>query len=116
MATEIFSTADSFGNSAFAPPFARYVQEIDLAAGVAETVNWPIDSSGVTYCYVMFKANDEFRVRVGGAAAFHATGAGDVTDGSGSIPSPAARVRDGETSFSIISATAQIVFIEFFKS
>jgi hypothetical protein len=88
--------AQVFAQSAFVIPFDQakrfssqvrpvpaYVNARVLAAAVAETITPPANSR-----FVVFAANCNFYVKVGGSAA--ATPAADITDGSASELNPSA--------------------------
>lgn len=111
MANEIFSTGDAQGNAAACPPFATMVDDVDLPANTAVEVKW---RDGYDFCLIAGAA--DYWGRIGGDAAIPTPGGGGVSDGTGSVFRPAARRRtDKMAKFSLISATAQVVSVEWYK-
>lgn len=109
---EVFSTGDAAGHAALTPPWAAYVVNIDLVVDTAQYVYWP---AGYDYCVIAGPA--DYWGRFGGAAAYPTVGGGNVLGGSGSIYKPTQRKRaPNQERFSLISHTAQVISIEFYKA
>ena len=84
-----------------------YVDARVLEANVAETHNVP---TGAVYC--VFSATDNFYVNFTTTATVPGA---DVTTGVGSFLNPGTMKIQGLTSFSLISPTAAVVTMAFFK-
>ena len=90
------------------PEASSYVDNFDLAAGVADTVTVPTGA-----VIAVFSANTDFLIRRGGTATLITA---DVEDGTGSILNPTMRrFPPSVTSFSIISPLGGDVSIEWYK-
>ena len=90
------------------PVFPTYIDARVLAANTNETHTVPTGAK-----YVVFAANcAAFYAKQGGAAAVPAA---DVTDGTGSALNPAGFGIDGVASIGLISPTACVVSLWFFK-
>lgn len=110
--TDVFSTGDAMGHDALAPVLSAHVDNIDLPANTAVTVTVPASAA-----FALFSAAADFWCRRGGTAAVPAAGGGSVVTGEGSVLNPAARrVPVGNIgTLSLISATAQVISIEWYK-
>jgi hypothetical protein len=88
-------------------PIPTYIDNMVLAAGVAETYTVP---SG--YKYAVLSGTSNFYIRVNAAAAVPST---EVADGSGSFLNPSCLDIRGATTISFISPVACVVSIALFK-
>jgi len=94
--------------SSMLPVFPTYVDARVLAAAANETHTVPTGAK-----HVVFSANcAAFYAKAGGAAAVPAA---DVTDGTGSALNPAGFGIDGVATIGVISPTACIVTMWFYK-
>lgn len=101
-----FNTIGIEGQVDLTPYNSDYINQYSLAAGVAEIVAWP---EGASKCNIVGDAS--YATRSGGTAVVPVA---DITDGTGSALRVSQRKKfPNETGFSIISATAQVVTIEF---
>lgn len=106
--TRSYQTVGPDGVASLTPPISDYVNAYSLAASTAETVTWP---SWATHCNIVGVSGVDYYVRTGGTATVPSS---DTTDGTASARNVAQRQRgQGEASFSIISASATVVTIEF---
>lgn len=106
--TRQYKTIGPGGASSFTPPLSDYVNSYALAASTAETITWP---EGMTHCNIVGVAGVDYYVRAGGTATVPSA---DTTDGTASARNVAQRARyESEVSFSIISAYATVITVEF---
>ena len=106
--TRSYDTTGPGGVGALTPPISDYVNAYALAANTAETITWP---AGMTHCNIVGEDGTDYFVRAGGTATVPTA---DTTDGTASARNVAQRQRtENETSFSVISASATILTVEF---
>lgn len=106
--TRPYETTGPGGVAALTPPISDYVNAYALAASTAETITWP---EGMTHCNIVGVSGVDYYVRTGGTATVPSA---DTTDGTASARNVAQRRRhENENSFSIISASATVITVEF---
>lgn len=102
-----YQTVGPDGAATLSPPHSDYINQYSMNGSAAQTVTWP---SWATFCNIAGTAN-YYVGAAGNAAIIPAAG---ITNGTGSALNVAQRRRsENETSFSIISGTAQYITVEF---
>lgn len=108
MTIPLYNELGPGGSSSLTPYNSSYVNSYSLSVDTAKTVTWP---TGAQFCNIVGDGNDYF-VCTSGTATIPA---GDVTTGLASARNVAQRQRGIESSFSIISHTAQVITVEFWS-
>lgn len=107
--TRSYDTTGPGGVGALTPPISDYVNSYALTASTAKTITWP---AGMTHCNITGVSGVDYYVRGGGSAA--TIPSSDTTDGTASARNVAQRKRsENENTFSIISASATVITVEF---
>jgi hypothetical protein len=88
------------------PPISDYIMNISLSADTARTITWP---SGANIANI----SSQLPVWVTSGVTTAQVPTGDVLDGTGSAFNKAQFARNYDTIFSVISATDQVISIEF---
>ncbi len=97
----------SGGQPTLIPPVSKYVDNMVLAADVAETITVP---SGVNIA--IFNGTVDFYVNFEGSTAIVPTT--EIADGTGHELNPGARAVDETATYSVISAATCIISIAYY--
>lgn len=108
MTTRAYDTAGPGGVGSLTPPLTNYVNVYNMDGTNPVTVTWPV---GMTVCNIAGSA--DYWVSAGTTAAVPIATA---TDGTAPALNVAQRKRFKNESFSIISATAQFISVEFWSN
>lgn len=108
MTIPVYNELGPGGTSSLTPYFSSYVNSYSLSANTAKTITWP---TGAQFCNIVGDGHDYFASTSGTATV----PVGDVTTGLASARNVAQRQRGTESTFSIISATSQVLTIEFWS-
>ena len=107
-AMRMFVTKGPDNAAALTPPLSDTVNDYALAANTAQSVSWP---SGANYAIISASA----AYWVGAAGQTATVPSTSITNGTGAAQSPAQISRFSDSSFSIISATAQEISVSFYQ-